>query len=122
MEGGQFVFSAVNPITRAVASVDLCADPSQVDGAALTQRSSAAEPGNFWTISDNYSLTPDKDLVKALRQAAKTGKFKDPTALSAPVVRHEGDSGELYDLQGRRVRKAEAGSLVVSRNGKHIAQ
>ena len=122
MEGGQFVFSAVNPITRAVASVDLCADPSKVDGAALTQRSAAAEPGNFWTISDNYSLTPDKDLVKALRQAAKTGKFKDPTALSAPVVRHEGDSGELYDLQGRRVRKAEAGSLVVSRNGKYIAQ
>ena len=122
MSGGQFVFSAVNQTSRSVALADLCADPTKVDGAALTQRSRAGEAGNFWTLSDNYAITPDKALVQALREAAKTGKFKDPTALSAPVVRHEGDSAELYDLQGRRVRKAEAGQLVVSRNGKHIAQ
>ena len=84
MENGQFVFSAVNPTSRAVAYADLCADPTRVDGAALTQRAHAADPGNFWTISDNYSVTPDKALIKALREAARTGKFKDPTALRRP--------------------------------------
>ena len=122
MSGGQFVFSAVNQTSRSVALADLCADPTKVDGAALTQRSRAGEAGNFWTLSDNYAITPDKALVQALREAAKTGKFKAPTALSAPVVRHEGDSGELYDLQGRRVQQPASGQLVVSRNGKHIAQ
>ena len=122
MENGQFAFSAVNPLMRTVASIDLCADPSQVDGAALTQRSRAAEPGNFWTISDNYAVTPDKALVQALRTAAKTGKFKDPTAVTSTSVRRKASADVLYDLQGRRVRKAEAGSLVVGRNGKHIAQ
>lgn len=122
MSGGQFVFSAVNQTSRSVASADLCADPTKVDGAALTQRSRATEPGNFWTLSDNYAITPDKALIQALREAAKTGKFKAPTAIHSTAVHGETSAAELYDLQGRRVQQPAAGTVVVSRNGKHIAQ
>ena len=122
MSGGQFVFSAVNQTSRSVASADLCADPTKVDGAALTQRSRAGEAGNFWTLSDNYAITPDKALIQALREAAKTGKFKDPTAIRSTAVHRETSAAELYDLQGRRVQQPAAGTVVVSRNGKHIAQ
>ena len=122
MSGGQFVFSAVNQTSRSVASADLCAAPTKVDGAALTQRSRATEPGNFWTLSDNYAITPDKALIQALREAAKTGKFKDPTAIRSTAVHRETSAAELYDLQGRRVQQPAAGTVVVSRNGKHIAQ
>ena len=122
MSGGQFVFSAVNQTSRSVASADLCADPTKVDGAALTQRSRAGEAGNFWTLSDNYAITPDKALIQALREAAKTGKSKDPTAVASPSLHREASAAELYDLQGRRVQQPAAGTVVVSRNGKHIAQ
>ena len=122
MSGGQFVFSAVNQTSRSVASADLCADPTKVDGAALTQRSRAGEAGNFWTLSDNYAITPDKALIQALREAAKTGKFKAPTAIRSTAVHRETSAAELYDLQGRRVQQPAAGTVVVSRNGKHIAQ
>ena len=122
MENGQFVFSAVNPTSRAVAYADLCADPTRMDGAALTQRAHAADPGNFWTISDNYSVTPDKALVQALREAARTGKFKDPTALTSTTLRNEGSEERLYDLQGRRVQQPEPGTLVISRHGKTVVR
>lgn len=122
MQDGQFVFSAVNPTSRAVAYADLCADPTRVDGAALTQRAHAADPGNFWTISDNFSVTPDKALIKALREAAKTGKFKDPTALTSTTLRNEPSEERLYDLQGRRVQQPEAGTLVISRHGKTVVR
>ena len=122
MQNGQFVFSAVNPTSRSVAYADLCADPTRMDGAALTQRAHAADPGNFWTISDNYSVTPDKALVKALREAARTGKFKDPTALTSTTLRNEGSEERLYDLQGRRVQQPEPGTLVISRHGKTVVR
>ena len=122
MQDGQFVFSAVNPTSRAVAYADLCADPTRVDGAALTQRAHAADPGNFWTISDNFSVTPDKALIKALREAARTGKFKDPTALTSTTLRNEPSEERLYDLQGRRVQQPEAGTLVISRHGKTVVR
>lgn len=122
MQNGQFVFSAVNPTSRAVAYADLCADPTRVDGAALTQRAHAADPGNFWTISDNYSVTPDKALIKALREAARTGKFKAPTALTSTTLRNEPSEERLYDLQGRRVQQPEPGTLVISRHGKTVVR
>ena len=122
MQNGQFVFSAVNPTSRVVAYADLCADPTRVDGAALTQRAHAADPGNFWTISDNYSVTPDKALIKALREAARTGKFKDPTALTSTTLRNEPSEERLYDLQGRRVQQPEPGTLVISRHGKTVVR
>ena len=84
--------------------------------------SRAGEPGNFWTLSDNYAITPDKALIQALREAAKTGKFKAPTAIRSTAVHRETSAAELYDLQGRRVQQPAAGTVVVSRNGKHIAQ
>ena len=96
-----------------MAYADLCADPTRVDGAALTQRAHATDPGNFWTISDNYSVTPDKALIKALREAARTGKFKDPTALTSTTLRNEPSEERLYDLQGRRVINPTHGIYII---------
>ena len=55
-------------------------------------------------------------------RSSVAGKFKAPTAVASPSLHRETSAAELYDLQGRRVQQPAAGTVVVSRNGKHIAQ
>lgn len=110
-ENGKFVFT---PLTdqryKRPAGLPMCAVPTADNGAELSQASSARDNGKYWTLRDNFSLTPDKALVAALRQAAKTGKFQKPSNVARLTTTTE---HAIYDLAGHRLLEPTTGSPCI---------
>ena len=110
--------TAVNQTTKFSTGKDAYADPTTANGGALTQSSRTYQNGNYWNIYDNYSITPNKELIAALRQAAKTGVF-DITGINDIESTDTMTSPNVYDLQGRRVQQPLTTGLYII-NGKKI--
>lgn len=113
-----FIMTAVNQTTKFSTGKDAYADPTTANGGALTQSSRTYQNGNYWNIYDNYSITPNKELIAALRQAAKTGVF-DITGINDIESTDTMTSPNVYDLQGRRVQQPLTTGLYII-NGKKI--
>lgn len=94
----------------------LVANPAAPQGSELTGKGSM---GSAWRIFENFALQPQADLVKALREYLRTGKFVDPTGIAAPTLRPDAqDAAPRFDLSGRRVLDPQAGQIIISRQGK----
>ena len=110
-----FIFTTVRQDTRYSTGKDICADPTAANGAALTQRNN--KNGNYWNFYDNFSITPNKQLVAALREAAESGIL---TGIEETNNKENlNKEAAIFDLQGRRVTKAAHAGLYII-NGKKV--
>lgn len=109
-----FVLTALDQGSKRPAYNDVCLNPEASNGVEVSQNSHAREKGNFWHLYDNFSLSPDKALVAALRKAAVTGKFVAPSGLQkVQEAATPAAPASIYDLQGRRVAQPTAGQPYI---------
>lgn len=114
-----FIFTPVDQSTRYSTGKNVAADPTATNGAALTQSSNSTKNGTYWNLYDNFSITPNKKLVEALREAANTGVFNIPTGINNVERTDNQRENVVYDLQGRRIlQPTKAGLYII--NGKKI--
>lgn len=113
-----FLLTPLRPGTRRAGYEDFSARPSQ-PGVPFALSSSSRDKGRFWTISDNYAVTPAPSLIEALRKAALGEPFKRPTGAAFTVAPSTTAADVQFDLSGRRVNRPVRGTIVISAGKKH---